>query len=91
MTFQGLLGKKILGFVFTVQDRSSVTGELFVVKRLSRKMGHVSVAVVVVERRGGCCIETGGSVKARGFSVWSREALDELWHSVYRTEQEKPW
>ena len=33
----------------------------------------------------------GGSVKARGFSVWSREVLDKLWHSVYRTGQEKPW
>ena len=33
----------------------------------------------------------GGSVKARGFSAWSIEALDELWHSVYRTGQEKPW
>ena len=34
---------------------------------------------------------TAGSVKARGFSVWSREAPDELWHSAYRTGQEKPW
>ena len=34
---------------------------------------------------------SSGSVKARGFSVWSREALDELWHSAYRTGQEKPW
>ena len=33
----------------------------------------------------------GGSVKARGFSVWSREVLDKLWHSVYRTGQEKHW
>ena len=30
------------------------------------------------------------SVKACRFLVWLREALDELWHSTYRTGQEKP-